>query len=126
MGSMTINDILSKLKRWEEIPVNDICEAVRGSDVRREHLEKRLVEAGYFYAIAFDAFMPPGWVAQMRGGVESCAVCGRPNRDPRPWHVIEVVCPDCEDNPRGNSVIIECPQAEAVMRKHGYWEEGMK
>lgn len=61
---MTPADILSAMKNWQEIPVNDICEAVRGSDVKREHLEARLVEAGYFYAIAFDAFMPPRWVAE--------------------------------------------------------------
>lgn len=62
----TINDILSALKAGEEIAVNDIVAATRGGSVTRRDLEQRLRDAGYFYAIAHDAFMPPSWVAQQR------------------------------------------------------------
>lgn len=63
---MTVNDILSMMNRGEEIPVTPLAAACRGDHVARADLERRIREAGYFYAIAFDAFMPPGWIAAQR------------------------------------------------------------
>ncbi len=62
----SVTHVLGMMKRGEEIPVEDIVDATRGSHVARADLERRLTDAGYFYAIAYDRFMPPSWVEQQR------------------------------------------------------------
>lgn len=61
--ALTVNDILSMIKRGDEIGATDLDQACRDSNVARADLERRVVDAGYFYAIKHDAFMPPAWIA---------------------------------------------------------------
>lgn len=43
---------------------------------------------------AIDSILLP---APAQGSPLNCLLCGRPNRDPRPWDRSSSICPDCED-----------------------------
>lgn len=125
---MSILHLLEKANRGEEISVNEIVAAC-GDHFDRNGIERRLVDAGYFYAIAYDAFMPPAWVA------EHVVASGGPHPQDLSAIIMDEWGPPVSDAVRAmrpslndyyKDGINECPQAEEIMRKHGYWEEGMK
>lgn len=64
-----MEDMLERIGRGERICATEVAQACGHDPQKRQETEALLTLAGYFYAIAHDAFMPPTWVAAMR---ENC------------------------------------------------------